>query len=169
MPVGQRAAKALATEFGSDRMWGLKELPLPEPVSLLPATPGWLAVAGILLAIAAWCGVRIWRRWQRGLYRREALRQLERIGAEAAALAELPELLRGTALLAFPREEVASLRGRAWVDWLNANGGRFEPSDSEWLDRLPYVADAAAALAPEVAARLVMASRHWVRRHDARL
>ena len=169
MQDANNAAKALATQFGSNRMWGLKELPLPEPVSLFPATPGWLAVAAVVLALAAWCGLRLWRGWQRQGYRREALRRLRRFESEPAALAELPLVLRGTALVAFPREEVASLRGRAWVEWLNANGGSFEPEDSEWLDRLPYAPDGAAGVEPNVAARLVEASQNWVRRHDARV
>ena len=76
-------------------------------------------------------------------------------------------VLRGTALVAFPREEVASLRGPAWVAWLNENGGRFDPADSEWLDRLPYEEGVATELEPHVVARLLTASRRWVERHDA--
>lgn len=169
MPGEENIAQALATQFGSERMWGLKELPLPEPVSWFPATPGWLAVGAFVLALAVWGAVRARRRWQRQRYRREALRRLEHMRTEPGALAELPLVLRATALSAFPREEVASLRGRAWVAWLNANGGRFEPADSEWLDRLPYADGAVTDLEADVAARLLTASRHWVERHDARI
>jgi len=156
-------------EFGSDRMWGLKELPLPEPVSWLPATPGWLVVGAILLAtLAAFAWLR-WRAWQRQRYRREALARIAAIGAGAEALAELPLVLRATALAAFPRDEVASLRGAIWVEWLNENGGRFDLADAECLDLLPYDPDTARDLSPLVATRLVAASRAWVKGHHARL
>ncbi len=156
-------------EFGSDRMWGLKELPLPEPASWLPATPGWLVVGAIVLAIVGWLAWRRWRAWQRERYRREALARIEAMRGAVGALAELPLVLRTTALAAFPRDEVASLRGDDWVTWLNRNGARFEPADAEWLDCLPYDASAADRLPADMAARLLEASRAWVRSHRARV
>jgi len=150
-------------------MWGLKELAPPEPVSWLPATPGWLLVGAVLLALFAWLVWRRARAWQRGRYRREALARLDRMRASAESLAGLPGLLRATALTAFPRAEVASLRGRAWVDWLNAHGGRFGPDDAECLDRLPYDPAVAPGLPPELASRLLDSSRAWLREHRAQL
>lgn len=160
---------ANATLFGSDRMWGLKELPLPEAVSWLPATPAWLAVGALLLAIVAWIVWRHLQKRKRERYRREALARVEHMSEQPAALAELPLVLRATALAAWPRVEVASLRGAAWVAWLNENGGRFDTDDAAWLDRLPYDATAAESLEPEVAARLLKASRAWIRGHRARV
>ena len=156
-------------EFGSNRMWGLKELALPEPVSWFPATAGWLVVGAVLLAIL---GVLVWwrwRAWQRERYRREALARIDAMRGSAEGLAPLPLVLRATALAAFPRTEVAGLRGGAWVAWLNENGGRFDPADAENLDRLPYDPRAASDLAPDDAVRLVDASRAWVKGHRARL
>lgn len=157
--------RGLATEFGSDRMWGLKELPLPEPVSWLPATSGWWLLAALALAIAGGWGLRGYRAWQGQGYRRRALARLSALGS----LAELPRVLRTTALAAYPREEVAALRGRAWIAWLNENGGRFEVDDAEWLDRLPYDPGAPGRLPPQATLRLLNASRAWVRSHRARL
>ena len=156
-------------EFGSDRMWGLKELPLPEPVSWMPATPGWIVVGVVLLAVVA--AILAWRRRARARerYRREAIARLSAMRGDAAALRELPLLLRATALAAFPRDEVAGLRGASWVEWLNEHGGRFEPADAERLDRLPYEPAAAEALPPDAAAHQLDASRRFVRGHRARL
>jgi LPXTG-motif cell wall-anchored protein len=150
-------------------MWGLKELPLPEPISWLPATPAWLLVGALLLALFGWLAWRRQRSWQRAQYRREALARIAAMRGGSGALAELPLVLRATALAAYPREEVASLRGAAWLEWLNENGGRFEPGDEARLDQLPYQPGAAAALEPEIAARLVDASHSFVRGHRARL
>lgn len=156
-------------EFGSDRMWGLKELALPEPVSWFPATAGWLVVGALLLAILV--GLVWWRRraWQRARYRREALVRIDAMRGSAEALSELPLVLRTTALAAFPRAEVAGLRGGAWLAWLNEHGGCFDPADAESLDLLPYDPRAASKLAPGAMARLVDASRAWVKGHHARL
>jgi len=150
-------------------MWGLKELPLPEPVSWMPSAPGWWVVGALLLAVVAWLGWRGWRARQRARYRRDALARLDAMGDAPEALAELPLVLRATALAAFPRDEVAGLRGRAWVAWLNGHGGRFEPADADRLDALPYDPRVAGELPRDAAARLIAASRAWVKGHDARL
>lgn len=157
------------SDFDNDRMWGLKEIPLPEPISFLPATAGWLLVTGLALLIMAGLVHRGWRSWQRQAYRREALARLDAIGREPRALADLPGVIRATALAAFPRSEVAGLRGVAWLAWLNRNGGRFDPADAEWLATLPYDEGAAVRRAPKEIGRLLKASRAWVREHHARL
>lgn len=153
--------------FGSDRMWGLKELSLPEPISWFPATEGWLVVAVLLLFGVAWVAWRLRRSWLRARYRRQALVRLAAIESGAAGIDELPELLRRTALAAFAREEVAALRGTEWVAWLNAHGGRFEPAAGGWLDRLPYDAAAAGQIDSGTTVRLIAASRRWVKAHRA--
>ena len=89
--------------------------------------------------------------------------------AERNALRELPLVLRTTALAAFPRGEVASLTGEAWIAWLNQNGGHFEPGAASLLDRLPYDPEAATEVSVEVATGLLGASRAWVEGHRARL
>jgi hypothetical protein len=156
-------------DFGHDRMWGLKEIPMPDPISLLPATQGWLLVAAGLLLILGALTHRRWRGWQRQAYRREALALLDGMRSEPAALAALPRVIRTTALAAFPRAEVAGLRGVAWLTWLNQNGGRFDLGDAECFARLPYDERTADQLAPEEMGRLLEASRAWVEEHHARL
>jgi hypothetical protein len=153
--------------FGSDRMWGLKELPLPESISWFPATPGWLVIAALALAATFWVGWRLRRLWLQAAYRREALERLEAIERGALAIDELPGILRKAALEAFAREEVAALRGPEWVAWLNAHGGDFESEASEWLDLLPYESTAASRIDPAMTERLLSAGRSFVKGHSA--
>jgi hypothetical protein len=47
-------------------------------------------------------------------------------GAESAAL--IAEILKRAALVAYPRTQVASLTGSAWVQWLAETGGRPVPA-----------------------------------------
>jgi len=157
-----------AEKFGSDRMWGLKDPPLPEPVSWFALTPGTVLLAGILLSLVGLFVWRRWQAWQRNRYRRIALAELSAMEDSAAGLAGLPTVLRRIALTAFPRVEVASLRGADWVAWLNEKGARFEDADAAWLDRLPYDPDPG-DLSPDVAKRLLSTSSAWVREHRARV
>jgi hypothetical protein len=150
--------------FGSDRMWGLKELPLPEPVSWMPQTVGWLVLAIIAVAAAAFIAWRRWQVYQADQYRRDALTRINKMNPES--LHDLPELLRFAALFAGPRNEVASLRGTDWINWLNARVDKplFDQADSTSLDMLAYTKT---NIAPEQARHLLEASENWLRGHRA--
>ena len=92
-------------EWGNPSLRAIIEAEFPEPVSLIPATPGWWI---LLLALVALLLRALWRRRQRYLrdqYRRDALAQLAtikaRLGAGALEAArELAPLLRATAIAA---------------------------------------------------------------------
>ena len=158
-------------DFGAERMWGLQELPLPEPVSFFPQTPGWWAVAGIVVALTGWWAWRRYRRWQAQAYRREALAQLGEISARPERFTQLSFVLRRAALSAYPRIDVASLRGEGWVGWLNGTAGRelFSVADAELLDRLAYVSDeqVRAIADTQTTARLIASGTAWLRVHCA--
>lgn len=159
----------MAAASGGDRMWGLRELPLPEPVSWLPQTWGWAGLAAVALCAVAWLGLRRYKAWQREGYRREALIRIAEMSRNPEALETLPFVLRSTALCAFPRDEVAALHGKAWIAWLNDAGADFTPDDAHWLDELAYQPDATAQIEPASVDRLLAASRAFVRGHRARV
>ena len=98
-----------------DNLRGLAE---PPPVSWWPLAPGWWVLFGILVALAAFISVKCWLSWRGNAYRRAALRELE--GADG--IAAVAELLKRTALVAYPRDEVAPLTGDRWCDWLESKG-----------------------------------------------
>lgn len=150
--------------FGSDRMWGLKELPLPEPVSWMPQTAGWAVLAIVALAVVAYFAWRRWQAWQADQYRRVALTRLKQMNADQ--LQALPELLRLAALAAGSRAEVASLRGSDWINWLNARVDQplFDEADSITLDALAYTKT---PIPPDQARHLLDASENWLRGHHA--
>lgn len=152
--------------FGGEQMWGLKELALPDAIPFLPQTIGWLVVALVLLALLAWLGWRVRRRWINNAYRREALASIEAMQKDPTAAAQLPFILRRSALVAYERRDVASLRGAAWTSWLNESAGRelFAADAANTLDRLAYGGE---ALSPADIEPLLAASRDWVRLHRA--
>jgi hypothetical protein len=104
----------------------------PSPVSWMPQTVGWEVLGAVLLVAALALAWRGWRRWQRNRYRRDALAELKRLQAQwpsddaqqrARVLAQLAALIKRCSLSAWPREQVASLSGPRWADFVLAHGG----------------------------------------------
>jgi hypothetical protein len=136
----------------------MHDLLLPPPIPFWPATPAWAVLGALLLALLLWLARRSWRAWRRDAYRREALRALD----AAQASAEIAELLKRTALAAWPRSEVAALSGVAWAGFLRrtAPRARFSGDAAESLSTLAY--------APAMTEGAKAAARLWVRHHDPR-
>jgi hypothetical protein len=134
-------------EFGSYMLNGLREITLPPPPSYRPQTIGWAILGGIaLIALALW-SIQQYRRWHRNRYRRAALHrltELEQLAQQSttrvAALQELSELLKRTALAAYPREQVAPLYGDDWLAFLDStcSGNGFVQGDGRLLAQLAY-------------------------------
>lgn len=102
----------------------LRDIAVPPPVSWWPPAPGWWVVLATLGVVGLALGWRAWLAWKKNAYRRQALRELGR----AATPQEIAEILKRTALAAFPRSNVASLSGDAWCSWLGSSCGTNVPS-----------------------------------------
>ena len=142
-------------------------LEMPEPVPWLPQTPGWWIVLGWLLAVLLLAGWQIVKRRHRNRYRRDALKELESLAARkdiepAASAQRIAAVLKRTALVAYPRTDVAALYGKDWASFLR-----------ESADNDPQIADAAdllasAAYRPDVDPNaLARPARRWIRVHRA--
>ncbi|MCA0893990.1 DUF4381 domain-containing protein [Microbulbifer agarilyticus] len=131
--------------------------PVPEAISLWPQTQlakSLLLMALILvLALAALA----YRRYRANAYRRAALRALDTVEGDPAQIAEL---LRRTALVAYPRDQVAGLTGSVWLDFLNQHypGNVFTGAVGETLLQGAY------RTCPPLPA-LTSAARDWIRHH----
>lgn len=150
----------------------LHDIIVPLPAPWWPPAPGWIWVlssAAILLVIAL-----VWwvAHWQQNRYRREALSILVLLKSKAtdtkdyhAALKDLSQLLKRTALTAFPRPDVATLTGTAWFAFLDNTGNtHFSQGLGATLETAIYqptdhTVDAAQfdSLTSEV--------RRWIRQH----
>lgn len=143
--------------------------PVPEPsvISLWPQTEAWGWVGVIALVLAAWLIRRVLLHHHANAYRRAALRE---IAAAGASLTTVAEILRRTALAAFPRGEVAGLYGDEWLAFLDrtSHGTDFREGVGRAFARAPYaeVTDMAevAEASAESKQRVALAMR-WVRRH----
>lgn len=97
----------------------------PPPPSGWPPAPGWwlLSALAAASALAAWW----WWRVPHRQARRTAMRELRRIGAEhddvRTSARAIESLLRRYAMAVFGGERVARLAGRAWLEFVAAEGG----------------------------------------------
>jgi hypothetical protein len=132
----------------------LRDIVVPPPVSFWPPAPGWWVVGAACLAAASFAIATVIRHRARNAYRREALRELESADAR-----DISAILKRAALAAFPRSEVASLSGPAWLAFLDRTGGTQFATTA--LASLPYGAagdsDAVEAVKAE--------ARRWLLSH----
>lgn len=139
----------------------LHDIVAPPPVPLWPPAPGWYVVGAaalLLLGFAAW---RLARRWRRNAYRRAALADLHSLQDPGG----VSPLLKRTALVAWPREQVASLSGDQWHHFLAESVGQAR-AESGWatsMDRVGYNRDA--NLSEQERQELLAFAELWIRRH----
>jgi hypothetical protein len=133
----------------------------PPPPSWTPQTVGWYVVFALLFVLAIWAAWRILASWRRNRYRREALRELEHTEVSA-----IPVLLKRTALAAWPREQVASLSGEPWLQFLEIHYKAFSKDQGRRILDLEYRGD---SLGPEEERAIRQAAAGWIRRHRVRV
>jgi hypothetical protein len=135
----------------------LHDLVTPPPVPWWPPTPGWtiVLIAATLILLAA--VVKFIIRWQANRYRREALALLDSTPPE-----QLSALAKRVALTVWPREQVADLTGKPWLEFLDRSGGLdlFTSGPGSPIEAIAFdpVAKAEASSVRE-------AVREWIRKH----
>ena len=135
----------------------LRDIVTPPPVPWWPLAPGWWFLLTVLGLVAVLVAVRGWGRWRANAYRRAALQALR----GAADIASIAEILKRVALVAYPRTQVASLTGSAWVAWLAETGGRPVPAAVSQALTVGAYTEREVAEASELAAF----AAEWIRSH----
>ncbi len=129
----------------------LRDIHLPDPVSLWPLAPGWWALM-ILLVTVTLLTMYFIRRYRNhkisALYL--AKQELERIKTDfninndkSNLVKELSELIRRLSISIFPREESAGLTGEEWLKFLDqySDKNEFDTGIGRVLIEAPYQAD----------------------------
>lgn len=101
----------------------LKDIHLPSPINFWPPAPGWWCLA-ILLPLLAVLLRSVYKRIRRRTAAKTAAKLLSKIRRNnpvdvKQTLAALSALLRRVAISTAPRQDVASLRGKAWLAYLD--------------------------------------------------
>ncbi|MGQ7245794.1 DUF4381 domain-containing protein [Halomonas sp. V046] len=141
--------------------------PTPADIAWLPQTWGWALLGLALLLLAMWLGLRARRRYRARAYRRQALAEVNACLRNGAGVTALAEILRRTALVAYPRHRVASLHGDAWRHFLDSEVPMprqkgFTGPLGELLVGSPYHSGSPEATAVTDLAVLV---KDWIQRH----
>lgn len=153
----------------------LHDIIVPGPVPWWPPAPGWYWVLGFVLVLILVLAVRGFIRWQHNRYRREALAELVRLehlwttasNRDSVVLA-LSELLKRTALTVFPREQVATLTGLEWFEFLDqtGRGTAFANGLGATLENAIYDPRNASALDKQKFEELTLTVHHWIKYHQ---
>jgi len=153
----------------------LNDIVLPATVNWWPLAVGWYFLIGILFILFTWFVYHSLRRWYENRYRRVALGELQLLeknmqkeALRDSSLRQIPVLLKRTALCAYPRNQVASLAGKDWHQFLNSKlkSSAFTKSAATTLDTISYSSDKLSGIDGRAVAALLNASRHWLKHHQ---
>lgn len=148
---------------------GIEPIIPPEPVAFWPPQPGWYVLGILILLFLAYSVHLYLRHKRRNAYRNKALVLLEQIKTAETAdrLTQLNRLLKATALIGFPRREVASLTGEKWTEFLMASGGGSGFSESPYraLVKSYYSSSSEDSLSENEWLNLVDLSARWIKKH----
>ncbi|MQY49020.1 DUF4381 family protein [Rhizobiales bacterium RZME27] len=150
----------------------LHDIVMPQPVSWMPQTWGWWGLAAMVVLLLLFLSIRAINRYRANAYRRDALQRLTELedGMAVAVsrgdvLRELAALLKRTALVAWPRAQVAGITGSEWAQFLNQSGGTGQNLALSLAD-LEYRGDAAlVSLSGAEMERVLQAARQWIESH----
>ncbi|HET9032195.1 MAG TPA: DUF4381 domain-containing protein [Dokdonella sp.] len=103
----------------------LRDIHLPADPSWWPPAPGWWILAALVIGLTLWFGFWMRRRLRRRQWRQRIMLELDRIAANdslksstPALTAALSQLLRRAGRIIRP--DASSLRGKAWLEFLDS-------------------------------------------------
>ena len=155
-----------------DPLAQLRDIHQPNMVGSWPLAPGWWFLATLTLVMLIKLISRGFRHWRDNRYRREAIKEINELlndwhyhQDDKVYLISLQELLKRVALTAFSRDDVASLTGEAWVQFLDrsSNSHDFSVGEMELLVDGNYKPN----LVVNVYLMQSLATR-WIKRHQTR-
>lgn len=141
----------------------LKDVHLPPEPLFFPPAIGWWLIMGVILTFSLLM-ILFFYFWKLSP-KRYALRLLKKIEVQKLPLAEtgvqLDVLLKRVALIAFPREKVASLSHKEWADFLIHHGnGTLSAEQADFIVSSVYLPhQKAVAISTE---KLYNAIKEWI-------
>lgn len=97
----------------------LHDIIVPEAIGLFPLAPGWFIVILLALALCFHFALKAYKYYERTLYKREALRELQSYSKESRDdMLALLSLAKRVAIAAYGRTQIAKLSGESWWDFM---------------------------------------------------
>jgi len=122
----------------------LRDIQIPDAIGLWPPAIGWWILA-ILIPLLVYLSYKLYKYLTRKTALKAAKKQFKALKIntqldDKQKLIELSSLMRRTAVSVFPRADVASLTGNAWLDFLdkNSNTVLFNNETGRLLIDAPY-------------------------------
>ncbi len=149
---------------------GLEPISPPEAVSFWPPQPGWYVVIALLLVLILFGIYRYIQYKRRNAYRKRALMELAKLESAPIShslVSDLNHLLKATALAGYPRNQVADLTGRAWLEFLDhtAEGTSFTEEPNTILGDVSFSKKEFIHLSDDQWKVLVSNTALWIRKH----
>ncbi len=163
--------ESLRPENVTPLMSSLSEPSISGHISWVPNAPGWYWLLFLLFCFALYRIYLFVQNYLSNTYRRAALIELEHFTlqeplSEKEQYQKLPQLLRRTALYAFPRSDIAPLTGIAWEKWLDdhCTKSQFSTEISGLLSQLAY--SPRATLTEENKHAILDNVALWIKHHE---
>lgn len=145
----------------------LRDIHLPAPIGWWPPATGWWIAAGLVVFTAL--GVLLFlKKLRRHKVRKTAAKQLVLLRQTKMPVKEkissLSALLRRVAITAYPRDNVASLTGNAWLQFLDASSSSHDFSKGKGLLLIdaPYQPDSPESLSNDMEMLFDLCDR-WIK------
>lgn len=122
----------------------LRDIHLPEVIGWWPPAPGWwltMILIPLLLGLGFWCFRRLTRKTAVKLAKKQlTLLLMDKHQDNADKLKHVSMLIRRTAISVAPRNDCASLTGKAWLEFLDSSlsGKPFSEGTGRLLADAPY-------------------------------
>jgi len=154
---------------GNSQKLQLQDIHLPGSASFWPPAPGWWLLLALLIFITIWAVIKLRKKARLKKQQNLILAQLDALEADLKkhpsneTIAEINTLLRQLAVNYYPRDEIASLTGAQWLQFLDSAGGTraFSKGAGRILVDAPYQASDLTNLNLDEFVPLV---RKWVRK-----
>jgi hypothetical protein len=147
------------------------ELIEPTPVSFGFGAPGWyILLATFFIIIMIYLLLR-YRRYLKNQYRRSALQELRSLSVESPPLHtyvfSIATLLKRVAITSYGREEIASLYGLGWLDYLKEKnqGIPVFKAETETIFSRSLYQGRKAEIPEENLNELINQSINWIKKH----
>ncbi len=152
----------------------LHDIVTAQPVDWTPQTIGWYVLFGLLALFAFWALYRLAKYRKTNRYRKEALLRLESLKKEISqqkppesVFSQLPVLVKQTVLAWAPREKIASLYGRQWLEFLDRTyrNGLFSEPPGRYLADMAFKRPAEEQTDMRELERLFEIVALWIKKH----
>jgi len=149
----------------------LHDIHLPDPAGWWPPAPGWWIFAVLLCVLLFWL-LRIgwqWLQYQR--WRNRVLNEFRHFESidNVQFLTQITEKLRQLAITVYPEDEVASLTGNHWLEFLDSHAEHkgFTEHPAKLIIEAPYSGQQV-KLSPQQNHQLMQLTKHWAKHNTSR-